>query len=36
MNTHCKNCTKPILIQIFQGADWCSDRCRKALGKDIK
>lgn len=36
MNTHCKNCGNPILMQIFKGMDWCCDKCRKALGKDIK
>jgi hypothetical protein len=32
----CKNCGKDILVSIFRGGDWCSDKCRKALGKDIK
>lgn len=32
----CKNCGKKILVSIFRGSGWCSDDCRKALGKDIK
>jgi hypothetical protein len=30
MNTHCKNCGKPIKIQIFKGEDCCSVDCQKA------
>lgn len=36
MAKYCKNCGKEIKVAIFAGDDWCSDLCRKALGKDIK
>lgn len=32
----CHNCLQPIKVAIFRGGDYCSDQCRKALGKDIK
>lgn len=34
MNLHCKNpkCGKKITITIFQGEDFCSANCKKALG----
>lgn len=33
---HCQNCGCVILVTIFMGGDYCSDNCRKELGKDIK
>lgn len=27
----CKNCSKPILVAIFKGGEWCGDDCRKEL-----
>jgi hypothetical protein len=32
----CQNCGKRVRVQIFKGEPFCSDNCRKALGKDIK
>lgn len=31
----CNACSKPIMIQIFQGTDWCSDDCRKIIQKEV-
>lgn len=35
-NNICKNCGQEIKVTIFRDLGWCSDDCRKALGKDIK
>lgn len=35
---HCKNCKRPDHEKpmVFRGEDWCSDNCRKALGRGPK
>lgn len=31
---HCAYCGREIRVMAFKRTGWCSDRCRKALGKD--
>lgn len=33
---HCRYCGSEIKVAIFKGGDYCSDNCRKALGKFTK
>ena len=34
-NNVCKNCGKEILVMAFRDEDFCSDNCRKEMGRDL-
>lgn len=35
MKDFCENCGRKIEVTIFRGEGFCSDDCRKALGRDV-